>query len=69
MTSTDDELIDTRSAATELGLTIRQLYALIDNGELPAVLVKVNPAARHPTPHVTRADLDRYLLRRDHPNF
>ncbi len=59
MTMTDPSgLVRTPTAARRLGVTTRALWAMIDDGQIPLVLVEV-PGHRGRTPFVTNEDLDR----------
>jgi excisionase family DNA binding protein len=48
-----DELVGTRDACTELGVTLRTIYAALDSGELP--FCKVGKTIR-----IRRPDLEEY---------
>ncbi|MBK5222046.1 MAG: helix-turn-helix domain-containing protein [Acidimicrobiia bacterium] len=56
------ELLRTDEAADQLGLTIRQIYTLIENGDLEGIPRPVEGRAGRWV-HVRRSELDAYRAR------
>ena len=58
------ELLDTAAVADRLGLTAPTVRALIQRGELEAINVSPDPAAKRPRYRVEPAAVGRFLKRR-----
>jgi excisionase family DNA binding protein len=63
-TKTPTDLLDTGTVAERLGLTRPTVRALIQNGELEAINISPDPAAKRPRYRVRPDALTRFLDRR-----